>query len=78
MNLGYKKAGHHWVTCWSRGWSYEAYDNLWGVVPSLSEDQKAALGIPREAHPWWQEGANRANVQARYAGQMQRPPMGPG
>lgn len=73
INLGYKKAGHSWVTCWEAGWATQAYDNLWGLIPTLNDDQRSALGIPRSADAWWDKDGNRANVQARYQGQKQQP-----
>jgi hypothetical protein len=48
LNLAYKKASSTWITCWGRGVATEAYDNLWGVLPTLKFDQQAALGIPIE------------------------------
>lgn len=70
MNLTFKKPGHHWVTNWQAGWAKEAYDNLWGLLPTLDEDQKAALGVPREGDEWWNTGNNRSNVAARYDGHV--------
>jgi hypothetical protein len=69
MNLGYKKSHCSWITNWHKGWSYYNYDNLWGVVPTLNEDQKAALGMPRDNHPYWNQGKNRENCEAKYKDQ---------
>ena len=69
LNLVFKKPGDVWVTNWQPGWATAAYDNLWGVVNTLDEDQKAALGIPRNADPWWEKNNNRENYAARYKDQ---------
>ena len=61
-----------WVTKWHRGWAYEAYDNLWGLMNEFDEDQKAALGIPRELDPWWEKDNNRDNFSARYRDQNRK------
>jgi hypothetical protein len=70
MNLGYKKADCPWITSWQRGWSSNLYDNLWGVIPTFNEDQKAALGIPRENNSYWEQGKNRENCEARFKDQV--------
>lgn len=70
MNLAYKKASHHWLTCWEEGYAVSAYNSrLWGLIPQLTEDQRELLGYPRESHSFWQEGNNVANVAARYRNQ---------
>eukprot|EP01031_Cornospumella_fuschlensis_P026557 gene26557-32095_t len=70
LNLAYKKSHCTWITCWSRGFAFYAYDQLWGIIPTLSEDQRAALGIPREADVYWSQGSNRENFSARYLNQV--------
>ncbi len=70
INLAYKKANAPWLTNWEAGWATHAYDKcLWGLVPLLDEDQKAALGIPRGRDPFWRTGNNLANYEARYRNQ---------
>jgi hypothetical protein len=70
LNLAFKKPHHHWVTNWQAGFAKEAYDRLWGFVPTLTEDQKAVLGIPREDDAWWTMKGNKENMTARYLDQM--------
>ena len=53
------------MTNWHRGWAYEAYDNLWGLMNEFNEDQRAALGIPRELDPWWEKGNRRDNFNGQ-------------
>eukprot|EP01036_Dinobryon_divergens_P028218 gene28218-37130_t len=72
LNLVFKKLGEVWLTNWHRGWAYEAYDNLWGLMNELDEDQKAALGIPRELDPWWETDNHRENFNARYKDQNRK------
>ena len=38
----------------------------------FDEDQKAALGIPRELDPWWEKDNNRDNFSARYRDQNRK------
>ena len=39
----------------------------------FNEDQKAALGIPREVDPWWEKEDNRRdNFNARYKDQTRK------
>eukprot|EP01038_Epipyxis_sp_PR26KG_P008344 gene8344-11288_t len=66
INLGFKKTGCTWITCWEPGWATNAYDNLWGLIPTLDEDQRAALGIPRGSDLYWSKGRNQDNFAARY------------
>ena len=60
------------MTNWHRGWAYEAYDNLWGLMNEFNEDQRAALGIPRELDPWWEKDNRRDNFNARYMDQTSK------
>lgn len=69
INIGYKKKSVHHITCWGRGYATHAYDNLWGLVPILTDDQKAVLGIPSHNDDFWKEDNNLAHYNSRYQGQ---------
>ena len=71
INLAYKKAGRDWLTNWEAGAATNAYDRLWGLIPRLSEDQRALLGIPRCSDAYWTT-QTKSNFDARYQQQQRR------
>ena len=38
----------------------------------FNEDQRTALGIPRELDPWWEKDNRRDNFNARYMDQTSK------
>ena len=65
INAAYKKAGRDWLTNWEAGIATHAYDRLWGLIPTLSEEQQSLLGIPRLTDSYWTQ-QNKINTHARY------------
>jgi len=65
INTAYKKAGRDWLTNWEAGIATHAYDSLWGLIPTLSMEQRTLLGIPRSDDSYW-DLQNKANFEARY------------
>lgn len=58
MNLGFKRAGCDWITCWNRGWARGlCWTNrkMETFVQGASPLQRMCLGFPGEGSSYWTE-----------------------
>lgn len=62
QNIGYKKAGCDWITCWNYGWARhlcDHHDKMEIVIKNSNNLQKKCLGFPDDDHIYYN------NIQKR-------------